>query len=214
MAEPESLPSSGVDALVDRLREQGIDAGRREAARLVDEARAEADRMLAEARAEAATLREEAARAVERERTAALAALDLACRDALLRVREEIEGRIVRRLTDVAAVVIRDPRALENLLVDVTRHVLSQHGAAPAGRLSVHGALAADVVDALIVALTRDVLTEGVELALDARGGIRLELAGSGVEIEISAAAVSQLLAAHLLPRFRSLLEGHAGEPR
>jgi V/A-type H+-transporting ATPase subunit E len=213
MVEREPLPSSGVDALVSRLRDQGIDAGRREAARLIDEAREKADRMLAEARAEAATLREEASLAVERERTAALAALELACRDALLRVREEIEGRIVRRLTEVAAVVIHDARALESLLVDVTRHVLSQHGATPAGRLSVHG-VAGDVVDALITALTRDVLTEGVELARAARGGIRLELAGSGVEIEISAAAVSQLLAAHLLPRFRSLLEGHAGERR
>jgi len=213
MAESEALPSSGVDALVTRLRDQGIEAGRREAERLVAEARSEAERIVAAARAEAEGLRGEATAAVERERAAGLAAIDLACRDALLRVREEIEHRIAQRLGEIATTAMSDSSRLESLVLDIARYAVAQYEAAPSCRLAVGTALSNDAVDALIGALTREVLTDGIELArvTHATEVIRLTLAGPSLEIDVSPSAVARLVAGHLLPRFRALLQSHSG---
>jgi V/A-type H+-transporting ATPase subunit E len=54
-------------------------------------------------------------------------------------------------------------------------------------------------------------LKDGVTIAAEPnrkRTGMRVQIAGEDVEIDLSDAAVSDLLAQHLLPRFRDLLEG------
>ena len=54
------LASSGVEALIERLREQGVEAGREEADRIVVEARRRAAQIVHEAEAHAAELVEAA----------------------------------------------------------------------------------------------------------------------------------------------------------
>ncbi|MBK8017928.1 MAG: hypothetical protein IPK20_15180 [Betaproteobacteria bacterium] len=86
--------SGGVDGLIQRLQAEGIEAGRKEAERIVATARAEADLTRAEARSEADALLGSARAETEREAAAARGALDLALRDAVLLMRESIEAHL------------------------------------------------------------------------------------------------------------------------
>ena len=101
MAEQVEKTSSGVQDLIDRLRDQGVGAGRSEADRIVAEAREQAAQILAEARREADTLREQTRSDIEKEREAAQQALRLAARDTVLELLDGVARHFeqhVRRL--------------------------------------------------------------------------------------------------------------------
>ena len=53
-------------------------------------------------------------------------------------------------------------------------------------------------------------LRDGVELipATEVNGGARVRAKGEDAEVDLSDAAVSELLIRHMTPRFRAILEG------
>lgn len=203
------LPSSGVQALITRLRSQGIDSGREEAARIVDAARAEAAALVDTARMEAEAIRAQALESSAREVAGARAALELACRDALIQVREQLELGMVARLAEVVAPSVQRPDDLAALVAAVLRREVADRGEPAQGLLLVGTGAGAPAPDALTAALARDVLTRGLEVrcgVVGARSAV-LRLAGAGYDIDIGAEALADLVAARLLPRFRWLLD-------
>lgn len=202
-------PSHGVQELITRLRDEGVDAGRQEAQRLVEAARRDAAAIVAAAQAEAEAVTRDAAARAERERRAGLAALNVAARDALIRVREELEQHFVRRLREVVTSLLMEPRSLGELASAAARAAVDQAALPRAAELEAGENLARGTLDALVATLMRDVLSEGVSIgaASVGRTGIRLRFANSGVELELTESAVTELLADQLLPRFRTLLE-------
>lgn len=70
--------ASGVQALIERLRQEGVDAGRSEAEKLVEEAESRAKWIVSQAQEEADRLLTKARETVEREKTAADEALQVA----------------------------------------------------------------------------------------------------------------------------------------
>lgn len=207
-----TLPSSGVQALITRLRSQGIESGRQEAARILDAARAEAAALVAAAHSESDAIRSEAADATARETAAARAALDLACRDALIQLREQIEVGMKERLAEVVAAAIQPPDHLAVLLIEIVRQQFSGRDTPVQGRLVVGVDAGGPSLDALVAALARDVLTHGIEVrrAATASRAPVLRLAGVDHDIEIGVDALTDLVAARLLPRFRWLLDRRA----
>jgi len=213
MTEP-MLPSSGVQELVQRLREEGVAAGRREGEEIVAGARTEAARILAEARREAEELTRATAATIETERQAARAALDLAWRDAMLQLREQLEMAFARRLKSLIAAALRDPEVLIELVVDALRHVLEADRSPDRAQVLVPDSSAQDpeatlALDTLAATLARDLLQGGVELVREQRSGagVRIRLADRGIELAVTEETLAALLLERLLPRFRALFE-------
>ena len=71
--------ASGVQELISRIRDDGVEAGKKKAGEIVAEARQEAARLLAEARSEAAETHRKASAEIESFRHAALEALKKPC---------------------------------------------------------------------------------------------------------------------------------------
>lgn len=213
MVEP-TLPSSGVQELVQRLREEGVAAGRREGEEIVAAARAEAARILADARREAEAVTHATSASIETERQAARAALELAWRDAMLQLREQIEVAFARRLQSLVAAGLRDTDVLIGLVVDALRHVLEADRTPDRAQLLVPESSAQDpeatlALDTLAATLARDVLQGGVELVREQRtgAGVRIRLAERGIELTVTEETLAALLFERLLPRFRALFE-------
>ena len=98
---PVSLPSSGVEALIARLRDEGVAKGRDAAERTEGEARHRAAQILGEAEAEARRIVSAAQREANSLKTAGEDALKLAMRDAVLQLRSVLTREVnenVRRL--------------------------------------------------------------------------------------------------------------------
>lgn len=213
MAQP-TLPSSGVQELVQKLRDEGVAAGRREAEQIVAAAREEAARILADARREAEDMTRATHATIETERQAAHAALDLASRDAVLQLREQFEVAFARRLQSLTAASLLEPDVLTELVVQALRHVLTAGPTAERAQLLVLEGWTQDpkavaALDALAATLSRDLLQGGVDLVPGRLpgAGVRIHLAERGVELAVTDESLAALLLDRLLPRFRALFE-------
>lgn len=215
-------PSSGVEALIEQLRDQGVQKGRTEADKLLQEARQQATQLLDEARHDADTIRHTAQRDAEQTRKAGEDALKMAARDLLLELKESMalsfadqverlveqqmdNGEFMRRLILELVGKVRDQSHLDGHSVEVmlpdefigldelrrNAHEYRQ------GRLSQ-----------FVQSLSADLLREGIRFDTHAGRGLRIRLSGKEVEIDLTEAAIAQVLLKHLQPRFRALLEG------
>ena len=209
--------ASGVQELVDRLRQDGVAEGREQALRILEEARREAAEIVELARREAAEIREKAEHASTRLRKAGEESLELAVRDALLRLRTEIEdrfaaqlGRLVsgrlqdgdfmgKLLSNIAGKAVPEDRPVEIVLPETIR------SAKPDNPM---GSLEADV-DGFVLGVTGDMLREGVTISVsdELNGGLVVCVADEDLEIRLDERALGELLRENLLPRFRELLE-------
>ncbi|MCA9773808.1 MAG: hypothetical protein KC466_15430 [Myxococcales bacterium] len=216
-------PSIGVQALIDRLRAEGIDDGRREASALLEEAKRKAEEILAKARAEADVIVERGqSRAAEIE-AATRDGLRLAARDAILDLKAQITEQFRLRLERLVSLRMRETEFTERLILEIAgrarREIL--------GDLPIEVLLPRAVVDLddlhehpesiregtlthFALTLSTEMLREGVTLKVraDEGAGLRIRLMGEAIEVDLTEETVEAILLAHLLPRFRALLEG------
>ena len=216
---------AGVEALIARLRDQGVAAGRSEAERLVAEAEAKARDIVEAADAEAKAKVDAARREADAFRRAGEDALKQAARDISL----ELKDRLTRRLGDevgrAVAGAMRDEDMLKRMILTLVGRVRDEGGIDKSADIelllprSVVGidelrkkpeALTEGTLTHFVAAFTADMLREGVSFgrAEDAAGGIRIALNDRGVSVDVSDKAVAEALFLHMQPRFRALLEG------
>jgi len=214
MAEPDVTPS-GVQALIDRIRDEGVQSALEEAARILSEARTQAAGTVSDAKAEAAAMKKEAKDAIETERTAAIEALRMAARDTELELRTAVlaafEEHVRRLVTDVTmdGSVLRDMilvlagKAAEDLIKDRNAAILFPQRLAEDAPPELEEFLRRSAV-----ALSADVLRKGIELIPSSKfqGGARVRLVGDDLEIDLSDDALSEMMLKLLLPRYRRIL--------
>lgn len=230
MTEPKtgSAPAgvaAGVETLIGRLRDEGVAAGRAEAARIVTEAETKARALLAEAGEEAARRLAEARTAADRETAAANDALRLAARDAVLAMKRTLAERFAGEIGRLVSDQMKDPALLRQLILIIAARARDEVAWGDQDQLelilprSVVGLdqlrrrpeeLTGSDLTRLVLAVTGDVLREGVafRLADGDRAGIGVRLTGSAVQLDLTDRAVAEVLMEHVQPRFRALLEG------
>lgn len=221
----QSKAAVGVQELIERLRNQGVDAGRREAERIVDEAHKRAAQILAEAKAEAEQIRSRTRTETDAQRADALAALQLATRDAVLSLQADIRSKFADRVKRLVSLEVRDPDFLKRLVLEVARQARPDDlGAQPVEILLPGEAVDIDELRAkpeevkegnlthFTLTLASEMLREGIVLKPggDKAAGIRVRLVGKDHEIDLTEGAIADVLLRHLLPRFQALIEGVA----
>lgn len=219
MAEQEN-PSSNVQSLIERIRDEGVEAGEEKAKQIVDEAHKKAASIVEQAHKEADHKREEANQEIHREREAGQAALQQAARDTLLRLKEELTTSFAKQLQREVADRLDDPAFLERLILEVAGQSRVEEGKAdvllPDRAIDLETLrderpeLDEDPLTRFAHRLAREGLAEGVEVKAGehSSAGIKIRMADEHVEVELTEEALTEALSKHLLPRFRGLLEG------
>jgi V/A-type H+/Na+-transporting ATPase subunit E len=217
-----ALESEGVESLIDRLRDDGIAQGRSHAEALVAEAQKKSSDILAAAQREAEAIVVKAKTEAAKLKTAGDDAIALAMRDTLLSLEGEIVKRFRSNVVHLAKGLLVDPDFLQRLILEVARKA-----APPLADKRVEVLLPAQVVSVedlrrkpeqatpgtllhFVLTLGGGMLRDGVRffVAEDGEAGIRVNLVGDDVRIDLTESAISELLLRHLLPRFRALLRG------
>ena len=216
--------TSGVQELIDRLRDEGVKAGRTEAERLLHEARQQAEAIVNKARAEAEAMETQARARIESERAAAHEAIRMAFRDTRLTLSAQVKAAFAGHVQRLVSTELEDHDFLRKLIVLV-------FGRATAGlpegqpvelllsdELFTGGEGGAALTDAgrealrhMVLGISGEMLREGVTLrpaGKDGLGGMRVRLVGQDLEIDLSDEALSELLLQYLIPRFRAIVQG------
>lgn len=214
MSESE-LKSSGVKDLIERIRDEGVQAARQEADRIVGEAKAQAARIVSDAKSEAAAIKKEAEATMQREQMATIEALRIAARDTGLELRAAVmaafEEHVRRLVSDVASdgSVLRDiilvlaGRAAEDFIKDRNAAILVPKRLADDASPELE-----EFLHKTAVSLSADVLRKGIELipSNEIHAGARVRLVDDDLEIDLSDEAVSEMMLKLLLPRYRRIL--------
>lgn len=215
--------ASGVEALIDRLREQGVEQGQQKASELIDEAERRADWLIEQANQEAEQVRRKAKEDADRLTRAGEDALKMAARDMNLQLRE----MLAQTFADRVKLLISDQLDSQAFMSELIREVVSQAciHADLASMKQVTLLLPADFVgledlrsnpqayrqsklSQYVQELLNIQLREGIRLDTHDGKGIRIQTNGEDTEIDLSDRALAELLLRHLQPRFRAILEG------
>ncbi len=223
MAEDTQNTSSGVQNLIARLKDEGVEAGRLEAETLIKEAQNRASVIVAKAKAEAEHVLKQAHIKNEAEKVNAHESLRVAVRDTEIELQSGLKKAFeshVRRLVSKEA---RDEGFLRQLLLAIVGSAakkIPESGdmevLVPESVLqsSETGTAVTDTgherLRNFVRGGTGEMLRDGVVLkaASDFKGGIKVKLSGEDVVFDFSEDALSNLILKHLLPRYRAIVEG------
>lgn len=213
--------TSGVQELINKLHQEGVASGESQAERLVANARKESMQILDNARAQANKIIAEAR--IEREKIIenGNAALRMASRDILLRVREACYDEFSSRLKRLVGFTLRDRKFLEELILEVARKAKPDDATKqvrillPSG-VTTKDEIAREVADvhpdsmaAFVLGLTADVLRDGLTFGVsdDPSPGIKIQIVEDDVQLELTDETLTVLLLQFLLPRYRAIME-------
>lgn len=219
----DGMISHGVDALIDKLRNDGVAAGQADADKLRAEARSEANKILADAKREADDYQKKARTASDNYRAAGEEALNTAMRDAVLTMKAGLTDQFREDVERLVTKEMADPELLRQMILEVVGR--TAEGASLDGKVQVilpaKVATQEDIkqnaddiqsgkLTKYVLGLTAKMLRDQVELHAsdDAQDGIRVRAEDQGVVLDLTDKAVASLLMEHLQPRFRAVLEG------
>lgn len=215
--------SSGVEALIARLRLQGVEAGHAARAEIIAGAEREAEALIKEAREKASGIVDDAVNKAARLRASGEDALRVAMRDTVLRMRETLQQRLESQVKRLAAQQLNDERFLRQLIVEVAARARSDAGVGDAEDIEVLlppqilgleelqrrpeemetklGQFASEIAAATLrEGISIDALEPGAR-------GIRIRLKDHELELDLTDGAIADLLLKHLQPRFRIIME-------
>lgn len=209
---------SGVQNLVDRIRDQGILAANEKANKILRDAEAKSAKMLADAKLEVEQLRESARIEIEANHAAALEALKLSARDAMLQLKAKVSSEFevfVQRLVTSAT---RDEEFIKAIVLVLAGQVQKELIGDKEIQILISECLITgkpdekirDHVKQTILTLSSEMLREGVELipSSDIQGGANVRLVNDKLEIDLSDKAIASLLYQRIMPRFQIILDG------
>jgi len=214
--------SSGVQELIDRLRQKGVEEGKGQADQLVADARRRASEILDKARQEATQIVQRAKAEADGLRAAGEEALRLAGRDAVLALKEELSEQFSNQVRRLVSACLRDEKFIERLILEIAGRAVPKDSKEPmelllpedVGALADAGCQAKEAKEGTLchfaLALAGDMLRDGVSLgvAADNTPGVTVRMVNEDVEISFNEKAITAFLLRHLLPRFRTLMAG------
>lgn len=218
--------SSGVEALIERLRDEGVNAGQAQAEKILSDAETRAKWIVSQAEEEAERVVRSARAEAERARTAAAEAMQVAARDALLAVKADLTNQFARKVRRLVSDSVSKEEMLEKMILEVvgrmrehtdddeeTTVILPRDVVGVDDLRRNIGELRTGSLTHFVLAQTSDMLRDGVSFGVseDNQGGLQLTWRNGEVTLDMTDRAVADLLLAHLQPRFRALLEGIVG---
>jgi V/A-type H+-transporting ATPase subunit E len=214
MKETTKTPA-GVQSLIERIRDQGVQAAQQEADRLLVEAKKQAADIIAQAKAEADAERAKAWAEIEAHRTASLDALQLAARDAVLDLKARVINRFEEFVRRAVVSATRDEQLVRDLVLVLAGRAAEEFIQDKDIEVRISKALLGEATleedgRQAILGLSSDMLREGLQLMADdeVEGGARVRLVNEKLEIDLSDRAVARLICQRMVPRFKAIVEG------
>ena len=217
--------SSGVEHLIERLREQGVAAGQERAEDIVLDAQKRAEWIIEETELEAKQILENAKKQSDALRVAGEDALKLAARDALLKLRDTLLGSFSKEVRRVVGQKMEQEAFLERLILQIAGKVREQLDLESKENVSIFlpnnpvgvdelknnpEELKVGTLTHFTAAIAADMLREGVSIHVsgDVSGGLSVRLQDDDMVVDFTDETITALLLEHLQPRFRTLLQG------
>ncbi|MBI2812197.1 MAG: V-type ATP synthase subunit E [Candidatus Melainabacteria bacterium] len=197
-----------VKKICDILRRETLEPARTEADEIVRSAREHAEDILSAARKEIETLQEEARQEIERQRNVFQSSLAQACKQALTALKQSIEEKLFNKeLMRLITSQTQDPKILAQLTTAVVK-AIEKEGIEANLSVYIPAAVPARAVNELLSHEIVERLKEKSVLVGPLTGGIEVKLHKENITIDISDAALKELVANYIRKDFREMIFG------
>lgn len=197
-----------VKKICEVLRKETLDPAREEAAMIIEAAHVDAGKILIEARREREKILAEAMAEIERQRVIFQSSLAQACRQSLETLKQSIEEKLFNQeLLQTLLGPLKDPNVLAKLIQAVVEAV-EKEGIETDLSAYISASVPARAVNELLARSVLDKLKEKSVLLGPMAGGIAVKLHGQKITLDLSEAALKELVANYIRKDFRSLLLG------
>lgn len=215
--------ATGVQNLIDRIRDDGVKAGKEESARIIREAEHKAAAIIADAKAQARESLEEARSRIASERHSAEESLKLAARDTIKELGVDVRAAFERQLKRFVSAQLEDKEFLREVILALAGRTAAEAINDRAVQILLSENLVGDETDGtsgeaeaeerirqFILSVSSESLREGVEFKLDSsvESGVSVRIVGEQLRIDLNDVTISDFLVRHLLPRYRRILTG------
>lgn len=197
-----------LDALIAKIKSEGLAKAENEADKIKTDARAEADKLIKNAQSEAAKIKEEAQQEAARMQASGESALQNSARDLILAVRKKLESVFQEIIKEEMNARMRE----QVLLSAIDKLFQSWDGKAEDFKLELSEEDSKAILSALQAKLA-DKLKAGLEIKAveDLESGFKVSIKDGSAYYDFTDEALSEVLSRFLNPRFSALIK-NAGE--
>ena len=198
-----------IEAFVETLKSEGVDAGKKAAQKIETEAQAQADQIVTQAKAQADVIISDAEVEAKKIKSRMDSSLELATRDALLALKEKLS----QLLTALLAREVEAALSTEDTLASVLREVIPAYAktdskASVPADIVVPETLKGKLLESTLKELVKTLKNKGIQAEVKnslAQAGFEYRIEGSTVEV--STDSVTALLAEMIDPELRHILD-------
>lgn len=206
----EIIEEKGVQQLMDRLKNQGKEAGEIEAKKILQNAKVKASELITDAKSKIDAMQKEAKEKIDSEKLAANEAIKIAFRDAEMTLRNKFREEFSQHVKRLISKELQDTSYIKELVLKVAG--AKKEEIDKAEKLEI--LTPSESLKQLVLGISHEVLRSGVDLkpSNDFQGGIRVRLVNEKLEIDLTDEAISELLLTYLLPRYRDIVTGNGSK--
>lgn len=195
-----------VKKICDILRRETLAPAISEAEQIVQSAKERAEEILASGRKELEKMKEEARQEVERQRNVFQSSLTQACKQSMEALKQSIEEKLLNQeLGSILTKQMHDPQLLSQLIGAVIKGI-EKEGIEALLSVFVPAAVPARSVNLLLGHATLEKLKEKSVLVGPLTGGIEVKLHKEKITVDISDAALKELVANYIRKDFREMV--------
>lgn len=199
-----------IESFVQKLQQEGIQAGQQEAQRLRQEAQQQAKQITEQAQLQAQQIIQQAKLQGQQDLERAHTELQLACRDAMLRLRDALSKALGAILAQHAGQQLSDPQFLAGVLHELVGLYAKADLEHRDFELNVSPQLQQKLSEWALGELATVQTPQGQRHGIDLKGTLRqagFEYRADGATIEVTQESVAQLLLELVGPRLREIIE-------
>lgn len=197
-----------VKKICEALRKETLEPAILEAESIVASAKEEASRIIAQAQKDAEGIFSESQQKIEREKEIFLIALNQASKQAVQFLKQMIEEKLFNKeLSHLLSKPLQKPQVLAEFITAIVK-AISSEGTEADLSVFIPATIPARDVNALLAKEITDKLKEKSVLLAPIGGGIEVKLGKQNITLDLSDAALKELLANYIRKDFRELFFG------
>lgn len=195
-----------VKKICEVLKKETIEPALREAEDIVKKAQVDAEKIIQEATDRAAAILADAKKDIEKERNVFQSSLNQACKQSLELLRQDIEENLLNK--ELARFVDKqasDPKAIADIIAAVVK-AIEKEGIEADMSAYVSSSIPASSINRLLASNIIERLKDKGVLLTNIQGGVCVKLHNQNIIIDISDAALRDLVSRYIRKDFREML--------
>jgi V/A-type H+-transporting ATPase subunit E len=195
-----------IQKICDALKKETLEPAKQEAREIVENAHIQANDIVAVAKSQAQAILEASQKEMEEKKRVFNASLNLACKQGIEMLKQKIEKELFNQeLTHLVVKEMADPKLIAHLLNSFLKSI-EEKGIEEEFVAHIPKSIQPRAINELLASRVLEKLQNKTVVASDIGGGVQIQMKGRQITVDISDAALRELIARYIRPDLRDLV--------